>query len=40
MKQHFQDVTQKVQHDKNSDTFAAHFAQNFDQKPTHNSVVK
>ena len=32
--QHFQDIAQKVQHDKNSDTFAAHFATNFDQKPT------
>ena len=26
-------MAQKVQHDKNSDTFAAHFNQNFDQKP-------
>ena len=34
MGQHFQDVAQKVQHDKNSDTFAAHFAQHFDPKPT------
>ena len=34
IEQHFQDVVQKVQHDKNSDTFAAHFAQRFDQKPT------
>ena len=34
MEQHFQDVAQKVQHDKNPDTFAAHFAQNFNQKPT------
>ena len=34
MEQYFQDVSQKVQHDKNSDTFAAHFAQHFDQKPT------
>ena len=30
----FQDVAQKVQHYKHSDTFAAHFAQHFDQKPT------
>ena len=33
MEQHFQDVAQKVQHDKNSDTFAAHLNQHFDQKP-------
>ena len=34
MEQHFQYVAQKVHHDKNSDTFVAHFAQYFDQKPT------
>ena len=34
MEQHLQDIAQKVQHDKNSDTFAAHFATHFDQKPT------
>ena len=34
MEQHFQDVAQKVQHNKNSDTFAAHFAQYFSQKQT------
>ena len=34
MEQHFQNVAQKVPHNKNSDTFAAHFAQHFDQKPT------
>ena len=34
MGQHFQDVDQKVQYDKNSDTFADHFAQHFDQKLT------
>ena len=34
MEQHFQDIAQKVQHDKNSDTFAAHFATHFGQKPT------
>ena len=34
MEQYFQDIAQKVQHDKNSDTFAAHFATHFDQKPT------
>ena len=34
MEQYFQDMAQKVQHDKNYDTFAAHFAQHFDQKPT------
>ena len=32
--QHFQDIAQRVQHDKNSDTFAANFAQHFDPKPT------
>ena len=32
--QHFQDVAQKVQYDKCFDTFAAHFAHHFDQKPT------
>ena len=34
MEQHFQDLAQKIQHDKNSDTFAGHFTQHFDQKPT------
>ena len=34
MEQHFQDMAKKVQHDKSSDTFAAHFAQNFNHKPT------
>ena len=34
MEQHFQDVDQKLQYDKNSDTFAAYFAQHFNQKPT------
>ena len=34
MEQHFQEVAQKLQCDKNSDTFAAHFAQHFYQKPT------
>ena len=34
MEQHFQDIAQKVQHDKNSDDFGAHFATYFDQKPT------
>ena len=34
MKQHFQDVAPKVQHDKNYDTLLAHFAQHFDQKST------
>ena len=32
MEQNIQDVAQKVQHDKNSYTFAAHFAQHLDQK--------
>ena len=34
MEQQSQDVAQKVQYDKNSDTFVFHFAQNFDQKTT------
>ena len=34
MEQHYQDVAKKVQHDKNSDTFVAHFAHHFDQKLT------
>ena len=34
MEQHFQDLAQNVQHDKNLDTFAAHFTQHFDRKPT------
>ena len=34
MEQHFQDVAQKVHHDKNPDTFAAHLSQPFNQKPT------
>ena len=34
MGKNFQDVAPKVQHDKNSDIFAAHFAQHFDPKPT------
>ena len=33
MEQHFQDVAQKLQYDKDSETFVAHFAQHFDQKP-------
>ena len=34
LKQKFQDAAQKKQHDKNSDTFAAYFAQHFNQNPT------
>ena len=34
MEQHFQDVAQKVQCNKNSDTFADHFIHYFDEKPT------
>ena len=34
MEQHFQDVDQKVQYDKNADTFVACPGQHFDQKPT------
>ena len=32
MEQHFQDVAQKVANNKNSDSFAAHFAKHFTQK--------
>ena len=34
MEKNFQDVEQKLHHDKNSDSFADHFAQHFKQKPT------
>ena len=34
MEQHFQYVTQKVMNYKNSDSFAAHFAKHFTQKPS------
>ena len=34
MEQHFQDVAQKVVNDKNSESFAAHFAKHFTQKPS------
>ena len=40
MEQHFQDVDQKVQYNKNPDTFAAYLSHYLDQKQTHNSVVK
>ena len=33
MEQHLQDVAQKVANNKNSDSFAAHFAKHFTQKP-------
>ena len=33
MEQHFQDVAQKGANDKNSNSFAAHFANNIMQKP-------
>ena len=39
MEQHLQDVAQKVKHDKNSDTFAAHLAQHLTKNQPHNSVV-
>ena len=32
IEQHFQDLAQKLQYDKNSDNFVAHLAQHFDQK--------
>ena len=34
MEQHFQDLAQKVANNKNSDSFAAHFAKKFTQKPS------
>ena len=34
MEQHFQDMDQKVQYDKNAYNFSAHFDQPFDHKPT------
>ena len=34
MEQHFQDLAQKVENNKNSEYFAAHFAKNFTQKPS------
>ena len=34
MKQHFQHVAQKVENNKNSDSFAAHFTKHFTQKPS------
>ena len=40
MEQHSEDVAQKVQHNKNLDTFAAHFAQHFDQKPTPQQFIE
>ena len=40
MEQHFQDVDQKVQYNKNPDTFAAYLSHYLDQNQTHNSVVK
>ena len=33
MEQHFQDVAQKFANNKNSDSFTAHFAKHFAQKP-------
>ena len=34
MEQHFLDVAQKVANNKNSDSFAAHFAKYFKQEPS------
>ena len=34
MEQHFQDMPQKVMNYNNSDSFAAHFARHFTQKPS------
>ena len=34
MEQHFQDVAQKVMNDKNSESLAAHFDNNFAKKPS------
>ena len=40
MEQYYQDVAKKVQKDKNSDTFTAHFDQKFDKNQPHNNAVK
>ena len=34
MEQHFQDVAQKVANNNNLNSFAAHFAKHFTQKPS------
>ena len=34
MEEHFQDMAQNAMHDKNSDSFAAHLAKYFTQKPS------
>ena len=40
MEQHFQDVAQKVANNKNSDSFAAHFAKHFTQQPSPQDYCK
>ena len=40
MEQHFQDVSQKVENDYNSGSFAAHFAKHFTQNQSHNNFEK
>ena len=40
IKEHFQDVSQKAQHDKKSDTFAANLDQHLIKTQPPNSVVK
>ena len=40
MEQHFQGTEKKVEHNKNSDSFAAHFQQHFTKNQIHNNVSK
>ena len=40
MEQHLQDVTPKVIHNKNSDSFAAHYVKHFTQKPSPQKCCK
>ena len=40
MEQYFQDVAQEVVNNKSLDSFAAHFAQNFTQKPSQQQCRK
>ena len=40
MEQQFKDVAQKVTNDKNLDSFAAHFAKHFTQKPSPQQCCK
>ena len=40
MEQHFQDIAQKFANNKNSDSFAAHFAKHFTRKPSPQECCK